>query len=630
MTSRINFPIMAMACAVVMLAVGAWGDEPSEFLGGDIMTPGNWTAGLPGDGVDGLVEVDGTFSDPDSGIGWFGNATVTVDGGHLVRDEGNYLIRLNANGYLQLLSGSISNEGGLELNRAGFEIHSGSMTFNYINFYGTGSGLTFGGNVYGGDVTADEIRLYNYQTGEKELYISGGTVTVTGQLRLTGGDGPDGSVTLDGGGTLVIDSSTPFDEWGDGYIDFLEAENSTAKLIVRDYAWADYEALFDANRLRFNGSNEGRFSDHFFVIGDELILASETTSEFLGGDVMTPAHWTEGLPGGMINGLIQEDGTFSAPGDDINWYAGATVTIDGGNLSRTDTEGVLDIHTEALLDIKSGGLTSAGDLNFEQAGLEMSGGNLTASAIRLFGSRSVTTTVARITGGQLTAEALRVYDNESFTSGYITFGGAGSLVIDSADPIDWGEGYVNFLNVQGSTATLTINGYDQTDYETMFAENRLRFDGTNEGEFSDHFQVIGSELSVLTDPPEPQTYEEWVMEQDIPEGEQEPGDDPYGTGIPNLVAYTTGLAPEVPDQRPLVIHLNGGEPLIALPWRTDISGEAYFEVEQSTNLATWVADTNLSWVTVPLNSHREEYQGRLSKDDLESRMFFRILFGLDE
>jgi hypothetical protein len=630
MTSRTYTRIMAMACAAGMLTAGAWATDPSEFLGGDLMTSGNWTAGLPGGGVNGLIEVDGTFSNPGSSIGWFGNATVTIDGGHVVREDGNQLIRLDANGYLQILSGSMSSEGGLELNRSGFEIHSGAMTFHYINFYGTGSGLTFGGSVYGGSVTANEIRLYNYQTGEKELYISGGTVTVTSQLRFTGGDGPDGSVTLDGGGTLVVDSTTPFDGWGDGYIDFRDVENSTAKLIVRDYGWAEYEALFDANRLRFNGGNEGRFTDHFFVMGEELILASETTSEFLGGDVMTPANWTEGLPGGMIDGLIQEDGTFSAPGVDINWYAGATVTIDGGNLSRSDTDGALDIHTEALLDIKSGGLTTAGDLNFAQAGLEMSGGSLSASAIRLFGSRSVTTTAARITGGQLTAEKLRVYDNQTFTSGYITFGGAGSLVIDSAEPMDWGDGYINFLDIPGSTASLTIVGYGQAEYEALYASNRLRFDGDNSAAFSDRFQVTGSVLTLADEPAGVQSYEQWVAEQGIPEGQRGVGDDPYGTGLPNLIAYTTGLEPDVPDQRAFAIAQDGEEVVLKLPWRTDIEAGAYFEVESSTNLVVWSVDTNLTWGASPLDDKRVEWKGSALPAHLDDLLFFRILFGLLE
>jgi len=432
------------------------------------------------------------------------------------------------------------------------------------------------------------------------------------------------------GGTLVIDSATPFDGWGDGYIDFRDIENSTATLNVSDYGWADYEALFDANRLRFNGSNEGRFSDHFFVMGSELTLASETTSEFLGGDVMTPANWTEGLPGGMIDGLIQEDGTFSAPGADINWYAGATVTIDGGNLSRTDADAAIDIHTEALLDIKSGGLTTAGDLNFEQAGLEMSGGSVAASAIRLLGSRSVTTTAARITGGQLTAEKLRVYDNQSFTSGYITFGGAGSLVIDGADLIDWGDGYINFLDIPGSTASLTIVGYGQAEYEAMYASNRLRFDGDNSAAFSDRFQVTGSVLTVADGPAGVQSYEQWIAEQGIPEGQQAVDDDPYGTGIPNLIAYTTGLEPDVPDQRAFAISQDGEEVVLKLPWRTDIEEGAYFEVESSTNLVAWTVDTNLFWDSFPLDSTRVEWKGSALPAHLGDLLFFRVLFGLQE
>jgi hypothetical protein len=184
----------------------------TEFLGGDILDDASWTAGQPGGGMDGLIQVGGTISTP-TALTWYGDAAVTIDGGYVTREDGNVTTRIGPNAFLQIVSGDFATEGGLEFNRSGFEIIEGQISANFINFYGSGEGLEIGGGtISGGTVTVDEMRLYNNQDAQKTLHIVGGAITVNSQLRLGGGTGPDGYVTVSGG-HISIQGSEPID-WG--------------------------------------------------------------------------------------------------------------------------------------------------------------------------------------------------------------------------------------------------------------------------------------------------------------------------------------------------------------------------------------------------------------------------------
>jgi hypothetical protein len=44
-----------------------------------------------------------------------------------------------------------------------------------------------------------------------------------------------------------------------------------------------------------------------------------------------------------------------------------------------------------------------------------------------------------------------------------------------------------------------VSGFAQSDYETLFVENRIRFNGGNTGDFSDHFTVVGNTLYVVSE-----------------------------------------------------------------------------------------------------------------------------------
>jgi hypothetical protein len=266
----------AVWLVLLMGAATARAEPLTHFLGGDVMEPANWSAGLPGDGLDGLMEVDGVFSNSAGSITWLANATVTVDGAHLSRDDGNLQLTLGANSFLILQDGSLVSEGGLGLNRAGFEIHGGSLSVNFINLYGTGEGASFGGTIHGGLVSVNELRLYNHQSAVKHLHLTGGTLDVTGQVRLGGGDGPDGFITI-AGGAIHVEGGDPFDWGDDGHLNFLPESVGEASITVAGFGMSDYEALYTANRIRFDGDNSAPFSDRFSVSGNTLTVVPEGT-----------------------------------------------------------------------------------------------------------------------------------------------------------------------------------------------------------------------------------------------------------------------------------------------------------------------------------------------------------------
>ncbi len=265
---------------MLIFAAGAQADL-TVFQGGDVMTAGNWSEGLPGDGTDGLMEVDGTFSDPGNSITWFGDATITIDGANLLREDGNVQISMAANSYLVMNSGSFTSEGGLGLNRAGFDMNGGSMDFNFINLFGSGEGEDFRANMHGGTVTVNEYRLYTSQTAQKDLYITGGSTIINDQLRLGGGTGPDGFVTFAEGGSMTINAATDPVDWGDGYINFLEDSINQATLSINGFASSDFETLYSENRIRFDNSNEADFSQNFSVTDDTLSVIPEPSVSML-------------------------------------------------------------------------------------------------------------------------------------------------------------------------------------------------------------------------------------------------------------------------------------------------------------------------------------------------------------
>ncbi len=129
-----------------------------------------------------------------------------------------------------------------------------------------------------------------------------------------------------------------------------------------------------------------------------------------------------------------------------------------------------------------------------------------------------------------------------------------------------------------------------------------------------------------------QPYAAWADALGIPAAQRAYDDDPFSNGIPNLVAYATGIPPSSPDRPPLSIASSNGSPLLTIPWRTDIDTAAWFRVESSTNLLdpAWPTETNLAWQSLPLSSNRAEWIGLPNFYPLPPKKSFRLRVGIDD
>ncbi len=129
-----------------------------------------------------------------------------------------------------------------------------------------------------------------------------------------------------------------------------------------------------------------------------------------------------------------------------------------------------------------------------------------------------------------------------------------------------------------------------------------------------------------------QPYAAWADASGIPSARRAYSDDPFSNGIPNLVAYATGIPPASPDRPPLSIASSNGSPFLAIPWRTDIDTATWFRIESSTNLLdpAWPPETNLSWQSLPLSSNRSQWIALPLTSPLPPRQSFRLQVGIHD
>lgn len=239
---------------------------------------------------------------------------------------------------------------------------------------------------------------------------------------------------------------------------------------------------------------------HLLIFTSTLLLGAVAAQGtiFLGvpnANITNAASWDDGLPviGSPAGvGTINIDGNFSGPiaSWEVNHTGGTLTTsfnrslgaidgdnsgtiwnLSGGNLVFTGANllnGTTGNNFSYQLNISGGSLTAANIQNTANSTVNLSGGSINISS-----GYSLQNGTLNITGGSLTA---------------------GSLSTN-------GSSRINFFT--GSTGTITITGFGLSDYETLWTQTRLRFDGGNVGSFADHFVVTGSTLAVI---PEPSTY----------------------------------------------------------------------------------------------------------------------------
>ncbi len=125
-------------------------------------------------------------------------------------------------------------------------------------------------------------------------------------------------------------------------------------------------------------------------------------------------------------------------------------------------------------------------------------------------------------------------------------------------------------------------------------------------------------------------YDAWADEEGIPAGERDPALDRFGRGIPNLVAYVTGISSSDPAEPLINAFLDNGLMRFQLPVRPEVE-DADFFVSISTDLVEWNEVPEVDWESSSLDDGRLLMDGTLPVDpDAEGRRFFRIEFRLND
>ncbi len=135
-------------------------------------------------------------------------------------------------------------------------------------------------------------------------------------------------------------------------------------------------------------------------------------------------------------------------------------------------------------------------------------------------------------------------------------------------------------------------------------------------------------LEVAVAPPG-QTYHEWAQDGGVETGDASPTCDPFGNGVPHLVRYATGLSPAASGDRFVERDLASGKYRVEIPWRKALSGDAWFLVQESTDLANWQGVSPVAWATVPRDDDRFLLQGEVAPVNVSTgSRFYRVVFFL--
>ena len=109
-----------------------------------------------------------------------------------------------------------------------------------------------------------------------------------------------------------------------------------------------------------------------------------------------------------------------------------------------------------------------------------------------------------VNGGTITGETLEVAaDNAGGDYGFVIMGAGNGLVDLDSKPIfsSADTPYIDFLSGSGGTLDITEDSADLAYYSGLWDAGHLRVDGVKSGAFADHFEVNGTQLSLVV--PEP-------------------------------------------------------------------------------------------------------------------------------
>jgi len=230
-------------------------------------------------------------------------------------------------------------------------------------------------------------------------------------------------------------------------------------------------------------------------------LSGYTIQQDTGTVSSSGRRWTLGTSWTMNGGTFTMSGrlTLGDPSTSPDPNSVNTITINGGSFTASDILGDAKSAVGSFVTVTGGSLSLSGPAGvWSQGGalnLNVSGGTVDIDGFR-FNSTSDKFT---ITGGSTVVGTGTVVLRDG---GHVEFGlGAGSLLLNEV-PAFTNAGYFNFLEDSGGS--LTIAGFTKANYETWWTgtgnDNRLRYNGTNTGNFDDVFKVTGATIVLVPEP----------------------------------------------------------------------------------------------------------------------------------
>lgn len=455
----------------------------TAFLGGELTDPLNWDSGLPTDLNPGTVGVDG-------------NAGADIVGFNVNQTNGTIVIN----------SGTVAER---ELRLSTWHLNGGVFrrSDNNLRIGGINPNEDTTIHVYGGsfEVTAGGTRLILYST-DSTVNLYGGRISANDTFHIHDNSGHSDTAVLTfhpGDGVAEFDGLNMDDP---GFVNFLRG--CRGHLLLREglFIGSDlppdvdtFEEMWDHGLLRFEGANDGIFSDHFRVLQDQASLVLSLTNEthFTGGEITDELFWDNGRPTLGNIGVLGMDGTVSA---DLNGLYviqtnGTAEIIDGVVNDRELRDSTWILAGGTFL--RQNNALRIGGGNAVPAKMHITGGSLqltlAGKSLIIYGGDSMVS----LAGGDLQVNGtFRVHNTPNHDdSPFLEFRPGGGTATVTGLKIDK-PGYLNFqsgtrgrLTLTEGTITGNILEPDTDTFEELWAEGRLRVDGANEGSFAGHFQV---------------------------------------------------------------------------------------------------------------------------------------------
>ncbi|YCM42033.1 hypothetical protein V2O64_12045 [Verrucomicrobiaceae bacterium 227] len=293
---------------------------PTSLVGGDLLTAGSWTNGLPVSPVEGTVAVDGSLDDGNAGLAdWHFTMTAgTITAGQ----DWNFTGASN----LRIRGGTLDVTGDILASDASAMVFSGGT-------------IGWGGDFEPAGTPGGTIKVSDGSfTGNRFGNIEGGTVTLSGgMITATSYDFSAGATTL-GGETTLTGASGTF-----GSLDI--ERDWSGSFTVTGFSANRWETEFTSGNITLAGDvlDATGFTKNFSVSADGQILTFNSVTELLEGDIAIAASWNNGLPSATTPGAIAVDGILGTTvfgfggGATIDQTAGTLISNDGFNFIRGDT-----------------------------------------------------------------------------------------------------------------------------------------------------------------------------------------------------------------------------------------------------------------------------------------------------